>query len=92
MKRETFKNKAKLQLEEISKDIEQLKHKMKESSEDLKETYKKQIKNFEEKKEILESKLKQMADLADDKWDDAKDAFEEIANSIKEKVTKILKK
>ena len=89
MERKAFKEKAKQQLNEISKEIDSLKLKMKTASESLKLNYQKAVADFEAKKGVLETKYEEFTEIADDKWDEAKASFSKLSNKLKEEIAEL---
>ena len=61
---------------------------MQTASETLKVKYKKQIDEFEQKRDELEDKYEAFADIAEDKWNEAKQTFSMHVASLKEKLKK----
>ncbi len=89
MKKQEFKEKAKLNIDKAENKIEGLKLKMKEAKLDAKAEYEEQIQNLKGKKSALEAKRDKLSNITDDKWDDTKEDFIETMQDLKAKIKNI---
>ena len=89
MKKQEFKEKAKLNIAIADNKIETLKLKVKEAKIGAKAEYEKQIKHLKEKKSSLETKYKELSNIAEDKWDETKEDFIESMQDLQAKIKNI---
>ena len=84
MNRQEFTEKAKHNIDKVSERIDVLELKTKTASAEMKLKYHEQINDLKEKKSALESKYHEVMDMAEDKWDDAKESVKTGMESLKD--------
>jgi len=89
MEKQEFREKAKQSIDEIFDKIEELKARKAEAKAEFQDTYKEQIEVLEVKKAELEVKYNNLLDVAEDKWEEVKQAFSESTVSFKEGFSKL---
>lgn len=90
MKKQEFKEKAKLNLDKASAVIEELEMKMNEINIDANNEYEEQLQNLKKKKAFLQSKYRQLSEITEDKWNETKEDFIGAMQDLKSKIKNIL--
>lgn len=90
MKKQEFKEKAKLNMDKASAMIEELELKMHEIKIDTKDEYEEQIQNLKKKKDFLESKYRKLSGMTEDMWTETKEDFISAMHDLKSKVKNII--
>ena len=89
MKKQQFKEKAKLNIEWANSKIAELELIMQDVKIETKSEYKEQIQNLKEKKASLESKYQELSEITEDKWDETKEDFIGAIYDLKLKIKNI---
>ena len=89
MKKQEFKEKAKLNIARASAKIAELEMKMHEINIDTNNEYDEQIQNLKKKKAFLQSKYGQLSEITEDKWDERKEDFISAMHDLKSKIKNI---
>lgn len=90
MKKQEFKEKAKLNIDRARTMIEELELKMQEINIDTKDEYEEQIQNLKKKKAFLQSKYSKLSEITEDKWDETKEDFISAMHDLKSKIKNIM--
>lgn len=84
-----YREEAKKQIDEIADKIDILESKKESVNAEARAEYHRQLAEFKEVRQKLESQLKKLSDSSEEKWKDAKDQFDEAADSIRLGFTKL---
>lgn len=89
MNKEEFKEKAKNQIDHLFDEIDDLEKKKDNAEATMKSKYDNQIEQLKQKKFTLQQKYTRLENAAEDKWDEAKDAFSEATEDFKAGLSKV---
>ncbi len=89
MERNEYRENVKKAIDEIFDQIEVLKTKADNASEEVKQEYHQKIKELELLRDQMENKLQEIANAADDKWDDVKKTVNSSFESFREGFQKL---
>lgn len=89
MERETFKNRAKENIDEIFAKIDELEARKEQAIGDVKAEYDQEMAALKAKKEELIAKYHQLIDASEANWDEVKGTFISAKDSFKEGFSKI---
>lgn len=89
MNKETYKAKAKEELNELFARLNELENQKDISEAEAKAEYDSKINELKTKKSELETKYAQLEDASEDKWEEAKEAFSAASEDFKTGFSKI---
>lgn len=89
MDKQEFKAKADKVIDELFTKIQELDEKKDKVEGELKEEYREKIAELKEKRDHLKAKYDALEDVAEDKWDDVKEAFTAASHSFREGLSKL---
>lgn len=90
MKKQEFKEKAKLNIDRARAMVEELELKIQEINTDTNDEYEEQIQNLKKKKAFLQSKYVKLSEITEDKWDETKEDFISAMHDLKSKIKNIM--
>ncbi len=89
MKKQEFKEKAKLSIDKANSKIAELELLMQEVKTNTESEYEEQIQNLKKKKVALEAKYHKLSEITEDKWEETKEDFLESMQDLKSKIRNI---
>jgi uncharacterized protein YukE len=89
MDRETFKNNAKKNIDEIFAKIDELEAKKDEATGEAKAEYQEKLLELKAKKEELQAKYNKLVNASEENWEEVKNTFSSAAESFNEGFSKI---
>lgn len=89
MDRETFKQNAKKNIDEIYAEIRNIQEKIKKAEGATKAKYEEKVADLKSKMKDLQPKYDALANATDEKWEEVKKAFSPALESIKEGLNKL---